>query len=1352
MTSKSSDIIKKYIENFATSIKNIESYINQINISSVDVTTKNICNQNLTSIVSIEDPIKKILNSEKLKTNIEKYKNTIDDIVNYFQTEEEFYKNFSKSLSKKDTTSTELAYLDAYYSAEGALIKNKFFTDLKSGFDKSISTYLNSISYIDTLGGVLQTNVKYPWVYYIDYVNNIIDKIEEINIDVNSSSDSKKIENYNLNFIKILKKVYLILKLQLRNSSVLRLMDMDNNFIDEVVDNVSQRDTLKQYKHIINNLIYISIDSTSIIDPTSLSELNLKEERNYPESFIKGKIGVDKYRKFVNRAKTDSVIYKSYNKITDDGIYINSEYLLKTFIDVTDSKDFDINKYNTNIEFYNSVIKTLMKIIYNIHNMSDLSNIISEKPNIASATLIKDTHNKKNDIYTFVKIRSNQENEINDRFQVSLDKNSQVMLMRYNPYKGYKKKVTEKKVTEKKDEKVSGTKDDKVKTTTTTTTTEIETKTTNDNIIEYDKDNPYPHNYIFGPFTHIFKQGEKNDVIASSIHMEPLLDKLKRGQSVCVIGYGSSGSGKTSTLINASYNNLSDSEKDGVIINMCNKMLDTYDELEVSFIEMYGDVSQINEEQASKNRKILSYRYNIKTGKEESEENEELKKLNEKEKDKIKYFMPHYFLKEKDEVTDTDIWKYSDVKKSKTDCCEDIETDLEFKNTSTSDIQLREYIIKIMEEKRIIEATTNNPVSSRSHVILFVRFKKQGANSPYLICCDFAGVENKFNCSNREVLTDFRNIKKEKSKTETFYGERLKLSVKNITDEIERIKKEQEELKGNSIYSSFKNIVLDESDNLNLPLVVITDLLKSLSPINQYKSTDVNMSYIQKININNFIEDINNKIDKENPNPDRRSLDEKKNSRYYNLKHIKTDDVIKFLLQLFTLDNVSKRLRVKLNIPSPEKNSRLTLSNNLGVFMNYLRNISQASGAKDPERGHIQKINTFNKFLTDYKKYTDMINTELNGHRQIIDLENQLEHVVQKELQIICGERVKEGQFINDSLESLRKFISYFILHVQNGGKSIIPKFADECLPIQCNPNYEDCFGSLEYVEQYSGNSVIAEEIRKVLCCRSQCHGSITVSDTGTKTECSIPSNVDICYNGDKTKLCDEFKNMTFCIFNVINLSTDVNNPPPVPYIDISNLVNEKNRIESNRTIFRDEFKKSTYRKDKPLLENNIPKNPELNNLRSKLNDDSVDITINEKYLKELENNSLMSYLQVSDKDSIMAKIKYIRKISKDNHDKYQVLNELNNLIRLVNNSNAVSTLGTMEFVDMISKYGTNRNVCNYKLKNEDSGINNVKEKLLQDDTNTKSWKEEKVFLTKQLENYKNYLTNLAKEESILKR
>ena len=74
-----------------------------------------------------------------------------------------------------------------------------------------------------------------------------------------------------------------------------------------------------------------------------------------------------------------------------------------------------------------------------------------------------------------------------------------------------------------------------------------------------------------------------------------------------IIGYGASGSGKTSTLVNL-YNRdaVGNEEKNqpGIMIHMANSLVDTYDKLEVSFIELEANVSCPEEDIMSKCVKI----------------------------------------------------------------------------------------------------------------------------------------------------------------------------------------------------------------------------------------------------------------------------------------------------------------------------------------------------------------------------------------------------------------------------------------------------------------------------------------------------------------------------------------------------------------------------------------------------------------------------------------------------------------------------------------------------------------------------------------------------------------------------
>ena len=304
-------------------------------------------------------------------------------------------------------------------------------------------------------------------------------------------------------------------------------------------------------------------------------------------------------------------------------------------------------------------------------------------------------------------------------------------------------------------------------------------------------------------------------------------------------------------------------------------------------------------------------------------------------------------------------------------------------------------------------------------------------------------------------------------------------------------------------------------------------------------------------------------------------------------------------------------------------------------------------------------------FIIDYSRmvFLELDNNSLINKNiiQKINRKNKvLEEAKSSRVQMltkICNERLKEGLFINDSLLYLRNFISSFVINIQNNGKKSNPKFIDECSPLQCNPNFEDCFGSTKIIDKNMNNSsVIANEIRRRLC-------------------------VD---KGVSNNICEDFRDISFCIFNVINLSKKANNPPPIPYIDISNLMNELNRLESVKMML-------------------------VSSDTNKISDDTISKTVHQVYLDELKNSNLFDgsmpgSLKDADKELVFTTIGILEGYNKNPPSDINItINGLKLLIDVLNTTNALTLIGTLEFVDIISKYGLNRTTCNYKF---DSKVN----------------------------------------------
>ena len=97
------------------------------------------------------------------------------------------------------------------------------------------------------------------------------------------------------------------------------------------------------------------------------------------------------------------------------------------------------------------------------------------------------------------------------------------------------------------------------------------------------------------------------------------------------------------------------------------------------------------------------------------------------------------------------------------------------KKTFEEGEELGNFVRYLIDDDRHVKATTNNPNSSRSHSLIFVKFKEsEESDGPTLIVGDFAGVENEFDCENEKVKEDFMNIRSDRNINEYFYKKEVK--------------------------------------------------------------------------------------------------------------------------------------------------------------------------------------------------------------------------------------------------------------------------------------------------------------------------------------------------------------------------------------------------------------------------------------------------------------------------------------------------------------------------------------------------------------------------------------------------
>jgi len=445
--------------------------------------------------------------------------------------------------------------------------------------------------------------------------------------------------------------------------------------------------------------------------------------------------------------------------------------------------------------------------------------------------------------------------------------------------------------------------------------------------------------YYFGPFNDIFYPNQSNKDIADKLDL--IKKKILGYENVCVVGYGQSGAGKTSSLIY-----FDKKQQDGILMELCSNddIIKNFSNLTISLIEIIVDYNKINVNQPT-----------------------HLKQDNYKKK--------FYENKEKKFTSDDkQIFNFNKIE-------DNGKTNWFFNNEK---ITLGNFINDALKSRKI-EPTPNNPESSRSHVIIVITFKNE-PNEANMIMCDFAGVENKFNCDNIKVLQDFLNKYKEKYK---------KLSENNLKEKIK--------LENNNIYLKKINYLDSEYENMKkvYEKIIGDQLGQKKITINKYDSDD--FGDISKLNETIFFliltslfindKDITNKM-----------LSRTINDNLKNIIYDKFNDKLK----IYGLDEVNQDDFDKIF------DRFLEIMQFKNIFRSKTKNFKFAPNYQ----------NIIKKTKDDYKD--DLIKLAKKKLTYLLIKHN-------------CLLRVLEGYTINDSLRGLRKDIKSLILKSINNMYNITP-------------------------------------------------------------------------------------------------------------------------------------------------------------------------------------------------------------------------------------------------------------------------------------------------------------------------
>lgn len=561
------------------------------------------------------------------------------------------------------------------------------------------------------------------------------------------------------------------------------------------------QDALKRIKQF--NYVGISFDTLGHAQPDKL-DMNYKEyfsglyqTNNKTEDInhIFSEI-VNKDNKI---AEHDQVFKKDYliekYRINDYDLDNMKIYNVKYFVDVILKpiaqkenyhkiyKDNQNNEKKRLSEFFYFILKIIEKEMKSIHLLLYQEIEHNEKHSLLVENLKKiETQKKINhiigqqidtNILTYLKIRNDQHGQgnYNARFRIKLhtpstdDSSRRVMELNYSDdNKEYYKKNEDGQIEPKENNELYT----------------IEEKD-DYNIINANKRDNHPRKYVFGEFNKIFTPEKRNkDIAEQAIE---ITNNLKEGRPVFIIGYGASGAGKTSSLIY-----FNQQQEDGILVEICNIMgREGYINASIKSCEIYRDASvknakkDITKNPETFNGRGISFSYDngFKLDNDLEYENHHIfraRKQEQRKKEKE--------IKERGEEVET----------LTIDKCEKSIT-----TTFAKGSQLGEYLIHIIDTDRHVKATTNNPNSSRSHSLVFVKLSG-GGKEAHLIVGDFAGVENVFNCDDPSVLNDFMKIEADDGSGLFYKNEVCDGKLDPIGNTAEKKRKEKEMTGGKNSY------------------------------------------------------------------------------------------------------------------------------------------------------------------------------------------------------------------------------------------------------------------------------------------------------------------------------------------------------------------------------------------------------------------------------------------------------------------------------------------------------------------------------------------------------------------------
>jgi len=1170
----------------------------------------------------------------------------------------------------------------------------------------------------------------------------------------------------------ILRYIILCIKYYLSNSILMKLKSLSVYDISKLIDMLKNKPTINlesipdpkrdgYYKSILLLLFYdISfIDKlhNQNVKQNILSIISQHDIDNYTK-MLGNQTLFDRKKKFIYLQKF--ITYFENNILFSNTDLETSFNLFKKNINSTEN----INKYII-IDFLNQ-IKNRYSDIENIViflKTTDLDANLDFRNSLNS----KIQEKSNNTIITFIKMRGDI-NNYNQRFKIHIaNKSNDSLYINYNDHniKYYDKS------------------DDKWVISNDLNQKKNEYKVTVSVDQSFDM-NQYNYNYVFGNFTKIFLPNISNKIISEDESIKKsIIFNLLNNKPVFILGYGASGAGKTSSLIyfkGVTQNNsikyvLDKQPENGIILYLCNLMASNHDYIKIIIKtkEFYYKTENLSDSSINESGELI-FTY-------------------DKTSNTFILDNPYtHIVKHLYRNTDAIISPH-EIKVLTADGQYDTTRDTLNINKNASLGLILRYLIDI---DRFVKATTNNPNSSRSHVLLFITFlKDQDTNGPTLIVGDFAGVENRFAC-NQTDLHRFSTIKRDNS-NEYYYNDELDDPIGNkqqggapaLTEMPLNFKAHLFDLfpwetpifyrtiNGLEIKNANEVLIIPEYDNYNFMslkqiltndsnLKLFINLIKNLKTFdeninnNELKDLIISSQYIKTIEeqitleIDDYYKQAISKYSKEKMNTESYDL-----RKAENIKKRKSQGVDRITQHNEILQNIKAKLTntqikdvdIETYIKENIKDARANL-----IIKSLIKEVQIVEGGYYRTRQEI-----FDETHNTIRTYTTKVSTRVNtikDHdilypitipefteeipRTSVQIQSDLDNITSlktrlttilsnktifsidkedRDIQNIISNIFKKSNNTNEKYTMYYKIIYntlcypeiindtiycniytiYYIINkvvastVFNSLKLTTMQFNDLLqtinnkinkineVEIKKNEQLQKICDNRVNEGKYINNSLklVRQIINKIIYYRNidlidvlpNYIDDCLVHYCPNKKDCFVDKSTYIeekeiasifdnikhypYLDMDKLSDTDFYKQILVCVFCVFNIDKSANNPPPIPYIDINEL--KKYIINNSNNLDATGIKKQID----PII--------------SKINIDFSDKTIALKESIEYKNFFTKYYTTIS------------TLVQND------LIKMTDMFIEVIDNNNAASAIGTLEYIDQVSKYNKTNIICN---------------------------------------------------------